>query len=170
MTSNCIPSASSPNTSAAASVPQSLDSWSLTLAIKNAALISPFSSPTLARMHSTNASASFIALNPNTTSTCACPDEKSINNPAFPFFHPRHVSDYSVVALSTPLPCSGLHPMPGQHRRNPTKNPGRLPPCHHPAHPHCRRPLRHYPCSLQTPPLTSSRRSARTASKEARRS
>ncbi len=47
--------------------------------------------------------------------------------------------------------------MPRQHRRYTTRNPASLSPRHHPPHPHRRRPLRHHPRPLQTPPVRKAR-------------
>src|ERR1700741_2471990 len=63
--------------------------------------------------------------------------------------HPLHRSNPHPASSSSP----GLHSMPRQHGRHPTRNPASLPPRHHPPHPPRRRPLRHHPRPLQTPPL-----------------
>ena len=64
--------------------------------------------------------------------------------------HPLHRTN--PESASSPRP--GLHPMPRQHRHDPTRNPASIPPRHHPAHPHRRRLIRHNPRSFQTPSLT----------------
>src|SRR5438309_9117283 len=66
--------------------------------------------------------------------------------------HPPHAL-YGPCPEPFSRPSPGLHPMPRQHRRHPTRNSASLPPRHHPANLHCRRPLRHHPRPLQTQSL-----------------
>ena len=66
--------------------------------------------------------------------------------------HPHRHHRPNPKPPSSPPP--GLHPMPRQHRRHSTRDPASLPPRHPPPNPHRRRPLRHHPRPLQTPPLT----------------